>query len=400
MASEPTVLHLFCGMGGGALGFQRAGFRSIGNLDVDPVAVQDVEYLTGEKATQADLSTLTPQELREICGERRPDVLFTSPPCKGFSGCLAGERVGNEHYSGLNDLSLRGVWIALEAWDEVPPLILFENVPRIAARGKQYIERVEALLRSYGYAVHRSTHNCAVLGGLGQNRERFLLVARHMETVPEYLRVPQDQAVRTAGEVLSQLPVPGTSDAGPMHRLPRQSPLNWSRLAAIPAGRDWRELPSEIALSERKGRQNGGFGVNAWDAPTHTVVAEGSVRNTWASIADPRVETTGNHPVAQDDRPCHQAPETSDGSWHRPMTSLELAVLQGFPARVRGEWLKLTGNSHKAWRGRIGNAVPPPTAEAIARCCAATLAATSEDQLQLNGAPVWVAPREEARPCL
>ncbi|GAG41069.1 unnamed protein product, partial [marine sediment metagenome] len=253
--------------------------------------------------------------------------------------------------SGLNDLSLRGVWIALEAWDEPIPLIVFENVPRIAARGKHYIERVEALLRSYGYAVHRSSHNCAVLGGLGQNRERFLLVARHMETVPEYLRVPQDKAVRTAGEVLSELPVPSPeTEAGPMHRLPRQSPLNWSRLAAIRPGKDWRDLSGELALSERKGRQNGGFGVNAWDAPTHTIVAEGTVRNTWASIADPRVATAGNGPEPQDDRPCHMVAETVDGSWHRPMTTLEFAALQGFPTRVRGEWLKLTGNSHKAWR--------------------------------------------------
>ena len=34
----PTVLHLFAGSGGCTLGFQRAGFRSLGSLDFDAVA--------------------------------------------------------------------------------------------------------------------------------------------------------------------------------------------------------------------------------------------------------------------------------------------------------------------------------------------------------------------------
>lgn len=434
---QPTVLHLFCGSGGGALGFQRAGFRSVGNIDFNPDAVADVEYLTREKATVGDLSTMTPAELREICGER-PDVVFTSPPCKGFSGCLAGKRVASDKYQGMNSLAFRGVWIALEAWETPPPLILFENVPRIQARGSQWLGQIEALLRSYGYAVARSTHDCGELGGLAQHRHRFLLVARHMEQVPEFLRVPASKRVRASGEVLSQLPVPipGESNAGPMHRLPRQSPLNWLRLAVIPAGGDWRDLPEAVALTPRAARQNGGFGVNDWAQPSHTVVAEGSVRNTWASIADPRLGCTprvgvygvlswdeaaptvigharpdnGRFTVAdprvqrndaidlQSQKPCHVVLRADDGTWHRPLTTLELAVLQGFPAQVHGEWLKLSGRCHASWRQRIGNAVPPPTSEAIARNCRATLAAAACGQSLLSFESIWVKPRyQEAR---
>lgn len=95
------VLHLFCGIGGGALGFQRAGFDCVGAFDFDAAACRDFERLVGSPATVADLAALEPADLRRACADR-PDVVFTSPPCKGFSGCLpaarspaAAEAIGN-----------------------------------------------------------------------------------------------------------------------------------------------------------------------------------------------------------------------------------------------------------------------------------------------------------------
>jgi hypothetical protein len=42
----------------------------------------------------------------------------------------------------------------LEAWADDPvELIVFENVPRIAQRGRYLLDQIGALLRSYGYAV-------------------------------------------------------------------------------------------------------------------------------------------------------------------------------------------------------------------------------------------------------
>lgn len=516
MSRKPTVLHLFCGAGGGALGFHQAGFRSVGNFDFDPQACQDVEYLTGETATVADLGSMSPQELADACGER-PDVVFTSPPCKGFSGCLPSARARSGKYQAMNSLAFRGVWLALEAWETPPPLILLENVPRIQSRGKAFLRELQALLNAYGYAVTMGTHDCGELGGLAQRRRRFLLVARHMEQVPEYLRVPIKKRVRSVGEVLGELPVPlpDSDDGGDMHRLPRMAPINWVRLALIPGGGDWRDLPESVALPARSGRQNGGFGINEWEAPSHAVVAEGTVRNTWSSVADPRLpyparrgvfgvrpweeasrvitgnprmgcgpfavcdprlgcsprggvlgvtrwtETIGTvigaarhnnngsfsiadprlpeidsrhagalgveaweapgHTVtgqhgrrgwdsvadprdaqANDQdidwaskKPIHIVIKASDGHWHRPLTTLELAALQGFPTRHRGDWLRLAGNSHRRWRMAIGNAVPPPAAEAIARNCKATLVAASDGTFTLSSAEIWVDPRHD-----
>lgn len=60
-----------------------------------------------------------------------------------------------------------------------------------------------------------------------------------------------------------------------------------------------------------------------------------------------------------------------DGTWHRPFTTLELAALQGMVDLE--ETLELHGTSDSAWRERIGNAVPPPAAQAIAGVMGRTL---------------------------
>lgn len=80
-----------------------------------------------------------------------------------------------------------------------------------------------------------------------------------------------------------------------------------------------------------------------------------------------------------------------DGSWHRPLTTLELAALQGFPAQVGGRWLELSGTSQSAWRERIGNAVPPPTAQAVATRMLTTMLQSEVGAWSLSSdGAVWV----------
>ncbi|MGN5479484.1 DNA methyltransferase [Cupriavidus basilensis] len=80
-----------------------------------------------------------------------------------------------------------------------------------------------------------------------------------------------------------------------------------------------------------------------------------------------------------------------DGTWHRPFTTLELAAIQSLIEPE--EYLELDGLSDQAWRERIGNAVPPEAAEAIAEVMGTTLllAETGETFL-LSATPVWVRP--------
>lgn len=122
------------------------------------------------------------------------------------------------------------------------PVILFENVPRIATRGRHLLDQITSMLRHYGYAVRETTHDCGELGGLAQSRKRFLLIARHVQKVPACIYEPPKRPLRAVGEVLSRMPLPGAEEAGPMHRVPRLSWKTWVRLAFVEAGKDWRSL--------------------------------------------------------------------------------------------------------------------------------------------------------------
>lgn len=537
---EIRHFHLFAGLGGGARGFNqgharvgsmRARFRCIGGVDVDAAAMRDFERLAGTGGTVLDLfdrdsfrdfhgseppahwREATAADIRRAAGNESPNIVFLSPPCKGYSGLLSARRSVTPKYQALNRLTLRGVWLMLEAFaDEPPELIVFENVPRISNRGRDLLDRIGELLRAYGYAVAETTHDCGEMGALAQSRKRFLLVARHLEKVPPFLYEPQKKRLRAVGEVLGRMPLPGDPSGGPMHRVARLHWKTWVRLAFVEAGRDWRSLnrlavengvlrdylivpevrngtvgvvpwacaagtvtgnarPMAGAFSVADPRfaatgEYGQLGVRGWNETTGTVTGQRSPIQGGFSVADPRHSgpakhsnefrivpweretgaVTGAHGTGQcvaDPRPglergrgdpyltaghygvtrwddasgavssaaAHdngrwsvadpRMPQASDkliaviraldGTWHRPFTTLELAALQSLVDPE--EYLELDGLSDTDWRERIGNAVPPHAAAAIAGVMGTTLLlARAGEAFMLSCAPIWVRP--------
>jgi hypothetical protein len=80
--------------------------------------------------------------------------------------------------------------------------------------------------------------------------------------------------------------------------------------------------------------------------------------------------------------------QAEDGTWHRPFTTLELAAIQGLIEPE--EHLQLDGLSDSAWRERIGNAVPPPAAEAIGSVMLMSLLlAEAGETFALRNEPIW-----------
>lgn len=320
--------HLFCGLGGGAKGFNKgqarvgnlqAKFRCLGGIDVDAAAIRDFDRLAGVPGTTLDLFSreqyvafhgkeppigwreATTADIHRAAQNENPDILFLSAPCKGFSGLLSETRSRTDKYQALNALTLRGVWLALEAWKDDPiPLLVFENVPRIANRGRTLLDRIVALLRSYGYAVAETTHDCGELGGLAQSRKRFLLVARHMERVPPFLYEPDKRPLRAVGDILGKLPVPGLGLGGPMHRVPSLQWKTWVRLAFVEAGKDWRslnrlkvvdgKLADYLIVPDTRWEGGGRLGVTSWGETAGTVQGASRPENGKFSVADPRWE--------------------------------------------------------------------------------------------------------------
>lgn len=323
--------HFFCGLGGGARGFNRgraqvgnlrARFRCIGGIDVDKASIVDFERLAGVPGTVMDLFSLeqyvafhgrmppagwreaSPEDVRRAFNYERPHIVFLSAPCKGFSGLLAEKQSKTDKYQALNGLTLRGMFLMLEAWeDDLPELIIFENVPRIATRGGYLLDQIEGLLRGYGFAVARTTHNCGEIGNLAQSRERFLLVARNTAKVPNFLYEPPKRPLRGVGEVLDRLPLPGDIAAGgAMHRVPALQWKTWVRLAFVEAGKDWRSLNdlqvedgflTDYAIAPETGWQGGVLGVHAWSDATGVVTGRSAPTTGAHSVADPRSEMWG-----------------------------------------------------------------------------------------------------------
>lgn len=538
--------HFCCGLGGGAAGFNRARPRvgnveaewvCLGGIDVDPAGLRDFERLAGVPGTLLDLFTrdqyirfhgkeppagwreATPEDIRRAAGGRRPDAVFISSPCKGASGLLSEKMSLTPKYQALNELTLRCIWLMGEAWADDPvPLIVFENVPRLASRGRHLLDQINSLLGGFGYAVAETTHDCGELGGLAQSRKRFLLVARHVEKVPPFLYEPEKKSLRAVGDILGRMPLPGDIDAaGPMHRVPSLQWKTWVRLALVEAGSDWRSL-NKLAIEDghlrdlvivpeyrsgymgvhgwddtastiagRSGPTNGAFsvadpryrqaanwnhgqqfGVIRWaesaptipgqtmpgqgtfsvadprpnwnrhsgnyrviryDQPAGTIIAGGKgVQGGQQSVADPRIlhrgkgdnYLTGGHygvigfnqhsgaiaassrydsgrfsvadpriPAADERLTC--IIRSLDGTWHRPFTTLEKAALQSLVEPE--EYLVLDGMSDKDWSERIGNAVPPHAAEAIADVMGTTLLLAEQGEtFLLSNTPIWVRP--------
>jgi DNA (cytosine-5)-methyltransferase 1 len=90
------------------------------------------------------------------------------------------------------------------------------------------------------------------------------------------------------------------------------------------------------------------------------------------SVQEPAFCVTASHPLTW----C-----AHDGTTVRCFTPAETAVVQGFPSSWR-----LPSGSRAGIRA-VGNAIPPPLAEAIARCAMRAAGLAPRDQVCLNPAP-------------
>lgn len=81
---EPRLLDLYCGAGGAAMGYHRAGFYVVG-VDVDPQPEYPFEF------HQADAVTYCNAHAREF------DAFHASPPCQRYSSMRLGRWKDRQH---------------------------------------------------------------------------------------------------------------------------------------------------------------------------------------------------------------------------------------------------------------------------------------------------------------
>lgn len=153
-----TALDLFAGCGGLALGFEAAGFRTIG-FEWDQDAVDSYnKNLAGECFREY---------LNEDTELPAADIVIGGPPCQPFSvgGLQQGMRDDRDGFPAF-----------IAAVESVQPKVfLFENVRGLLYRNKEYFEGVLRRLRRIGYDIEVQLLN-AVDFGVPQNRQRVVVV--------------------------------------------------------------------------------------------------------------------------------------------------------------------------------------------------------------------------------
>ena len=160
---QSCVIDLFAGCGGLSLGFEAAGFKTIGYEMVASAAETYNKNLAGG-CRQCKLEV----------GFDYPavEIVIGGPPCQPFSVR------GKQH--GMRD-ARDGFPIFIDAVRRLQPKVfLFENVRNLMFSHRWYFDLILNELRELGYVVEYRCLN-AVHYGVPQNRERVIAVGHRSE---------------------------------------------------------------------------------------------------------------------------------------------------------------------------------------------------------------------------
>jgi len=299
-----TCVEICAGAGGQALGLEKAGFNHIALIEYEP------EYCEILKKNRPSWNVIC-EDVRNFDGKsyRGADLLAGGVPCPPFS--VAGKQLGQNDERDLFPEALRLIG------EIKPKAVMLENVRGfLSASFKDYREKILVNIETQGYTVYIKLLNSSHFG-VPQSRQRTIIIAiRNDQNIFFSYPEGKNENIITVGEALYDL----VSSNG------WHGAKDWALKANKPA-------PVIVGGSKKHGGPDLGpvRARKAWEA----MGVNGS------GIAD-------NAP----------APE------HKGLIKLTprmLAKLQGFP----DSWI-FSEKKTTACR-MIGNAFPPPAAEAVGK---------------------------------
>jgi DNA (cytosine-5)-methyltransferase 1 len=386
-ASPLTSIEICAGAGGQAVGLHNAGFDHRALVEWDPHAVATLRANVSdwpgwdqEKADAIrpmDVKDFLESDVRENLGLEpgELDLLAGGVPCPPFS--LAGHRLGPDDERDLFPA-------ALDIIDALrPKAVMIENVRGILEPPEFFIDyRISILdrLRRLGYLVpeidssHSATEQDIVMRsvwrrldasdfGVPQLRPRAILVAIHKNAVQ-----PGSPQFRWPTKIKG---TPVTVHAVLHESMEARCRKFWDKnLHGQPAGpgektgqkiyEDWEKAVSGKPVAPTLvggSRKHGGADLG----PTRA-------KRAWRDLG---VDGMG---IANDPEDC--VPERDLFRPDGPMlTVAQAAMIQGFPE----DW-KFQGRKTARYR-QVGNAFPPPVAEAVGRAIAAVLRPEHREEL-------------------
>lgn len=321
------AIDLFSGAGGLTQGLKDAGFRVIGAIDIEPLAVKTYK-LNHPKVHvwEQDITKLTAEEIMQQLNIKKGelDLLAGCPPCQGFS-TIRTRNKNRSVFDPRNDLIFRFLdYIKVME----PKAVMVENVPNLAKDSR--IEIFIKDLKKLGYDVGDTPKvlNAAEYG-VPQRRRRMIIMATKFGAVES----DKDHvaSLKTVREAIGALPIPGNS-GDPLHDIPeKRTEKVMQMIKLIPKnGGSRTDLPKEYVL-ECHTKVSGFtdvYGRMHWDKPAPTITS-GCVQPSKGRYLHPEQD--------------------------RAITLREAAILQGFPSDYK---FTLEGGKD-AVALMIGNALPP-----------------------------------------
>ena len=367
VGTDIPVVDLFSGAGGLGIGAIQAGGRLALSIDNDRYAhatLTSNPTVHRGLAFQEDVTTVRGEELRERVGLAKHDelVVVGGAPCQPFSKAAywlddgkdaayrraraRGEEAVRPSGSGTARPDERRTLVS-EYWRLVresrATAFVFENVPSILhPRNRPVFEELYSEAQDAGYYLTKVVAKATDFG-VAQSRQRvFLLGSRY---APPVTPTPTHSDTNTAlPNIVSAGEAIGHLDTPDMFEPEEVVKGTWAEhLAEIPPGMNYKHH-------------------TAWAGhPSPTFEAETRYWNFLLKLSPNKPSWT---------IPASPGPWTGPFHWTgRRLRTVELAVLQGFPADY-----VFSGSRRERIR-QIGNAVPAPMAKVMVQSVLSTLTA-------------------------
>lgn len=314
-----TVLETFAGAGGLALGLEKAGFESMGCIELDKNAAQTLRINRPNwNVIEQDIELVADEGIKKYIGEVDVDVLSGGYPCQSFS--YAGQRAGFGDTRGTLFYPYSRILSELK-----PKIFIAENVKGLVNHDKgKTLDTMLKVFQKEGYTVYWNILN-AWNYDVAQKRERIVIIGIRNDLIQKEkysFAFPKQQSHKPVLEdVLQDVP----ESVGMEYSEAKRQVME-----LVPPGGSWINLPEDIAKRYMGASWYSGGGKRgmarrlSWQEPSLTLTTSPSQKQT---------------------ERCH--PDET-----RPFTTREYARIQSFP----DEWI-FTGGVGAVYK-QIGNAVP------------------------------------------
>nr|WP_180676357.1 DNA (cytosine-5-)-methyltransferase [Leuconostoc citreum] len=313
-----TVLELFAGAGGLALGLDQAGLKDIGLVEFDKHAAATLKKNRPEwNVIEKDITKITDESTNGIYdyidSNIELDVLSGGFPCQSFS--YAGKRLGLEDTRGTLFYNYAKILKQTH-----PKMFIAENVRGLVTHDHgRTLKTIIDVFEQIGYHTTYRVLN-AWDYGVAQKRQRMILIGIRNDLNITYEFPKPFEYKPVLRDVLADVPnSPGQA----------YSPKKAEVMKLVPAGGYWRDLPDQVAREY--------MGVSYFSGGGRTGMAR---RISWD---EPSLTLTTS--------PSQKQTERAHPDENRPFTTREYARIQSFP----DSW-EFEGSTNQIYK-QIGNAV-------------------------------------------